>query len=354
MRRAARALIDTDALRHNYRLARQAAPGSKIIAMIKADAYGHGMLRVARALQDADALGVALMTEALELRAGGIENPIVCMQGFMDGNELGGAVVHDIQVVIHDLEQIEILHAAKIPAQPQVWVKLDTGMNRFGFPPTAAKKICDDLQSASKSIRLLTHLACADDRGDPATEQQISVFDAHTSALPNEKSIANSAGVLGWPATHRDWVRPGIMLYGASPFPHMDAQTSGLRPVMTLTAPLQSIKPLRRGERVGYGGTWTSPENMTIGLVSIGYGDGYPRHAETGTPVLVNERRSRILGRVSMDSVVIDLQAIEASVGDEVTLWGAGLPVEEVARHAGTIAYELLCGVGYGRVKTGP
>lgn len=343
------ARIDLDALRHNLGVVHAAAPGRKVMAVIKADAYGHGLLRVAEALDGADALAVARLDEAVQLHDAGCRRPIVLLEGCLDAQELAEAAQRDFIPVVHHPEQLALLREAR-PARPLAcWLKVDTGMHRLGFAPDQAPGAFDEL-AALDSVRgrpgLMTHLANADDRWDVTTGEQLARFRpvAQRCAVPT--SIANSAGILGWADSHGDWVRPGLMLYGASPFLNGKGGDDGLRPVMTLSARLIAVNPLRAGDPVGYGGTWRCPADMSVGVVGIGYGDGYPREIAADTPVLVNGRPSRVVARVSMDMITVDLHGLpEARVGDEVTLWGEGLPVERIAASAATIPYTLFCGI---------
>ncbi len=349
MTRATRAEINLAALKHNLQVARDATPNARQMAIIKANGYGHGLVEVARALRRADAFGVATLDEAINLREGGIYHPIVLLEGFTRESELPFIHAYDLECVIHHESQLAILEKHK--AKPMnAWLKIDTGMHRLGFDVAQAGVVYERLmacESVNKPIRLMTHLANADDRNDPTTEQQCQQFMSVVQPLGQvETTIGNSAGILAWPDSHAHWVRPGIMLYGVSPFKDSLAEQHKLQSVMTLKSELIGVKPVKKGERVGYGGTYTCNADMTIGVVAIGYGDGYPRHAGSGTPVLVNDTRVPLIGRVSMDMITIDLTAApSASVGDSVTLWGEGLPVETIASHANTIGYELLCGV---------
>jgi alanine racemase len=348
MRCDPQAIIDLAALRHNLGVARKAAPGSRILAVIKANAYGHGALRVARALGDADALGVARVSEGIGLRQEGIRQPIVVLEGCCDREDLEAAAAQGLQLAIHAPEQVRLLLQTPLPQTVDCWIKVDSGMHRLGFPPQEVVALFQRLRDcpAVGELRLLTHLACADDRADPATEGQLGRFLPLLEQLEAEASIANSAGLLGWPQARRDWVRPGILLYGASPFLDALGPELGLRPVMTLRSRLIAVRRFGAGEPIGYGATWRCPEAMPIGVVAIGYGDGYPRHARPGTPVLLHGRRAPLVGRVSMDMITIDLrQHPEAAPGDAVTLWGEGLPAEAVAAQADTIPYQLFCGV---------
>ncbi len=343
--------IDRAALRHNLEVARGHAPGRRVMAVIKADGYGHGLLEVAGALAGADAFAVARVDEGLQLRRDRAAARILVLAGAHDADELEAAAAADLEVVVHHPRQLDLLagHDARRPLR--CWLKLDTGMNRLGFPPVECESRLERLRSLASVAEVagvLTHLANADDLGDDYTRRQLERFDKATGKLVLPRSAANSAGILGWPESHLDWVRPGIMLYGVSPFV---AARRELRPAMSFRARLISIKSIERGAPVGYGGDWTAPEPMRLGMVAVGYGDGYPREVPSGTPVLLRGHRVPIVGRVSMDTLTLDLRTCpHARVGDEVVLWGDGLPVEEIARAAGTIAYTLLCGIT-GRVR---
>lgn len=349
------ARIDLDALRHNLSRAREAASGCRVMAVIKADAYGHGAVEAAGALAEADALAVARVEEGVALRRAGISSRIVVLEGPVAAAELPLALAGDLELVIHHESQIPWLAPALERASRglRCWIKVDTGMNRLGFRAEEADAAATVLRAIPGVVLcgVMTHLASADLRDDPMTGRQLERFRPLAGTLAREQSLANSAGILGWPASHGDWVRPGIMLYGASPFADESADALGLQPVMTLRTRLIAVKSCRSGETVGYGGTWRCPEDMPIGVAAIGYGDGYPRHAAAGTPVLVTGQRAALAGRVSMDMITIDLRTVPgARAGDPVVLWGDGLPVEEVATAAGTIAYELFCRLT-GRVK---
>ncbi|MBA2491710.1 MAG: alanine racemase [Gammaproteobacteria bacterium] len=349
MMRAARALIDRSALLHNFQRVREAAPHSRVLAVVKANAYGHGAVTVAQTLGDAHGFGVACVDEGLALRAAGIDKTVVSLQGFKSASQLVKAAANNIDVTVYDAYQIELLAATSLAAPVRVWLKVDTGMARLGFAPTelaAVHRRVTALPRATTAPVLMTHLACADERRSDYSRQQLDTFERATAALSGKRSVANSAGILAWPGSHGDWVRPGIMLYGASPFVDDTAEHAGLKPVMTLTAPLITRRWMHAGEHVGYGNSWTAPEAMPIGVAAIGYADGYPRHASTGTPVLINGQRTQLVGRVCMDMITIDLRGCDAAVGDDVTLWGKDLPVDEVARNATTVGYDLLCAAG--------
>jgi len=347
MTRATRAIIQLGALQHNLDIARQHAPTSRLMAVIKANGYGHGIIEVAQALHEADAFGVACIDEAISLREAGIQQPVVLLEGFVQPSDLNLINGFDLQPVIHHTYQVEMLE--QHTGQPMdVWLKIDTGMHRLGLAPAEANAVEARLRATSgvRHICYMTHLANADDRDDAFTRQQIEQFDHAIAGSDWPCSIANSAGILGWPEASRDWNRPGIMLYGVSPFVNGTAAQHDLQPVMTLQSELIAINHFQQGDPVGYGGSWRCPEAMPVGVVAIGYGDGYPRHVPSGTPVLLNGRRIPIVGRVSMDMLCLDLrQYPEARLGETVTLWGEGLPVEEIATAADTIAYELLCKV---------
>ncbi len=345
MTRPARALIDAQALRHNLERVRALAPGCRVMAVVKADGYGHGLARVARILLEAQAFAVASFEEGVVLRNAGVAHPIFLLQGFYDGEELAELGHHRFSPVVHHETQLAALENTRQAGPIDVWLKVDTGMHRIGFPAQQASAVFKRLAACSvvHRVRLMSHLANADDISDETTRQQIERFNALSAGLEAERSLANSAGVVGWPESHFDWVRPGIMLYGVSPIAGRTAAELGLEPVMTLASRVIAVNRCRRGARVGYGGEFVCPEDMTVGVVAIGYGDGYPRHARTATPVLVNGARAALVGRVSMDMITVDLRAhASAAVGDPVVLWGKGLPVEEVAQCAGTIGYELL------------
>jgi alanine racemase len=316
---------------------------------VKANAYGHGLLRVAQALNSADALAVACIEEAVVLREGGITQPIVLLEGVFEAAELPLCSRLNLDIAVHHLIQVEMLERASLERPLRVWLKIDTGMHRLGINPDVAELIWQRLHACpavDSDIRVMSHLARADERSNDYTLQQLQIFTETVAELPGERSLANSAGVLGWPPTHFDWVRPGLMVYGVSPFTDSEGSEEGLQPVMTLSTELIAINRLAKDQPVGYGGTWVCPEEMDVGIAAIGYGDGYPRHLPSGAPVLINGRVAPLIGRVSMDMISLDLrQHPEAQVGDPVVLWGHGLPVETIARAAGTIPYTLLCAI---------
>jgi alanine racemase len=349
MTRVAVAVINLDAVRHNLSKVRTCAPNAKVMAVIKADGYGHGLLRMAEALQDADAFAVARVDEGIRLREAGFNNRIAVLEGFTDAEELDATLHYQLDAVIHSLAQLETLESKTESGNVTVWLKLDTGMNRLGFKAKEFRSVYQRLSQCpllKKPINLITHFANADDVNDDKTPKQISLFNETVAGLLGGRSMANSAGILGWEQSISNWVRPGIMLYGISPFPDSTGQQLGLRPVMELHSRLIAVKQIEAGDTVGYGGSWICKKPTTMGIVAIGYGDGYPRHAKVGTPVLVNGLRVPLIGRVSMDMISVDLETQnQAKPGDSVTLWGEDLPVEEIAQWADTIPYTLVCAV---------
>lgn len=349
MSRPARALLDAGALKHNLQQVRLHAKHSRVMAIVKADGYGHGLAWVARTLGgSADAFGVSSIEEGLQLREAGIAQPICLLEGFFTTDELPLLSKQRLEPVIHHETQLKVLAQASPLLRLTVWVKVDTGMHRLGFPPAAVPDVLKQLRSsrAVTGVRIMSHFARAEFADDDVTQSQISDFASLIRNLELETSLANSAGILAWPSSHLDWVRPGIMLYGASPLMDKDAATLDLKPVMTLESALIAVQPRKKGDAIGYGGDWRCPEDMPVGVAAIGYGDGYPRHAPPGTPVLLNGRRVPTVGRVSMDMITLDLRTQpQAKVGDPVVLWGRDLPVEQVAESAGTVSYELLCHV---------
>ena len=344
--RPARALIDLQALRHNYQLAREVT-GAKALAVIKADAYGHGAARCAQALEgEADGFAVACIEEALELRAAGIRAPVLLLEGFFEADELPLIVEHDFWCVVHSLWQLEAIEQAKLAKPIQVWLKLDTGMHRVGLHPSDYKTAYQRLQASANvaKIVLMSHFARADELDCLRSVEQVAVFLAARDDLSAEVSLRNSPAILGWPSVPSDWVRPGLMLYGASPFEEAQTHAARLQPVMTLESKVINVRELPAGEPVGYGAKFITPKPMRIGVVAMGYADGYPRHAPTGTPVWVAGQRSQLLGRVSMDMLCIDLTDVpQAGLGSTVELWGKNILASEVATKAETIPYQIFC-----------
>jgi len=354
MSRVAIARINLQALRHNLSVVRNKAPESKVLAVIKANAYGHGLLEVAESLIAADAFAVAHFEEAISLRERFPDKTIVLLQGFSDEIELTLLLSQHIQPVIHCLSQIDLLEAF-VEQNPDeilsVWLKVDTGMHRLGvsidnFEDSWAR--LNTISGLHGNIKIMSHFANADIPEFEFNQVQSQLFHKVTSTLECEKSLANSAGLLSHEEYHYHWVRPGIMLYGVSPFNSISNKNNvsgfNLLPVMHLSSRIIAINKIKKGQVVGYGSCWQAPEDSVIAVVGIGYGDGYPRHIKESTPVLIDGQRYPIVGRVSMDMICVDLgNSTRCQMGDEVLLWGEGLPVEEIAEHASTIAYELLC-----------
>ncbi len=349
MTRPACVVISRQAASANLQRVRALAPNSRVMAVLKADAYGHGLLRMAGALRGADAFGVACLQEAVQLRDAGLDLPTVMLEGPFDAGELTRIAELDLETVVHTDRQLQWLEQAVISKPVRVWVKVDSGMHRLGFAPDSVNEVSERLRrcpNVQSPLRYMTHLANAHQPGDASLAGQLQTFAQALQDYDAERSIANSAAIVAAPDSHCEWVRPGLMLYGVSPLRDRSASDIGLRPVMSLRSELIAVRRVASGESVGYGADWRAPEAMPVGVVAVGYGDGYPRHAASGTPVLINGVRSQVVGVSSMDMLTVDLRPVpNAASGDPVVLWGDTLPVEEVARHAATAAYELLCSV---------
>jgi alanine racemase len=344
--RPARALIDLSALRHNYQLAREAT-GARALAVIKADAYGHGAVRVAQALEtEADGFAVACIEEALELRQAGIKAPVLLLEGFFQADELPLIVEHDLWCVVHSLWQLDALEQASVGKPLNIWLKMDSGMHRVGIHPTDYQAAYQRLQASTKvaNVVLMSHFARADELDSSRTEEQLAIFQSAREGLGAQVSLRNSPGVMGWPNVPSDWVRPGIMLYGATPFDQPQSVADRLQAVMTLESKVICVRELPAGEPVGYGGAFVTDRTLRIGVVAMGYADGYPRQAPTGTPVMIDGHRTRLLGRVSMDMLCVDLTDVPgAGLGSSVELWGKNVLASDVAASAGTIPYQIFC-----------
>jgi alanine racemase len=340
------ATIDASALRHNLGVVRRHAPQAKVMAVVKADAYGHGRARAASALADADGFGLLELDAAVALRESGVTRRIVLIEGFFEPAELAVIVEHRLGVVVHSLEQVTMLEGLRAGTQLDVLLKVNTGMNRLGLSAAQYAQARERLQRnvAVGGVTLMTHFAEADEaRGVQWQMQRLQRLPGY-EALPH--SLANSAAILRFPETHAGWVRPGIMLYGCSPFPGQTGAEHDLKPAMTLESRLIAVQDLQPGETVGYGGLFRADKATRIGVVACGYADGYPRHAPNGTPIQVAGRMTGTVGRVSMDLLCVDLGPVpEARPGSRVVLWGNGVPVERVAEAAGTVGYQLLCAV---------
>ncbi|MDR2112094.1 MAG: alanine racemase [Candidatus Accumulibacter sp.] len=350
MSRPIRARIDLAAIRHNYGIAKMRAARSggaaRVWAVVKADAYGHGLMRVAKSLADvADGFALLETDTAVALRDAGIRQPILLLEGFFDQHELAVCAERGLTPAVHRLEQLRMIRDAALPARLPIYLKLNTGMNRLGFRPEEIPAVRRELAETAPclaSVTLMAHFATAD--GERGVEWQLECFRQMSAGWNLPASLANSAAILRYPHTAGDWARSGIILYGASPFADESAASFGLRPAMTLTSRILGVQEIGPGERVGYGGIAEASRPMRIGIVACGYGDGYPRHAPNGTPILVAGTRTVTAGRVSMDMLTCDLTDLPAAgVGSEVVLWGEGLAVDEVAAAAGTIGYEPLC-----------
>lgn len=346
--------IDLDALRHNYQLACRCAPKSRSVAVIKADAYGHGALACAQALErDAPAFAVACIEEAITLRQGGVTTPIVLLEGIFSADELALVDVHGFWIAVHSQWQIDALLAATPSQSIPVWLKVDSGMHRLGFAIEEAAAIWRKLSAAPNvtALHLMSHFATADLQDSRYFNQQMARLQGLANELDAPLCLANSPATLAWPVAHGDWNRPGVMLYGSDPLEVANDITQQLQPVMTLRSEVIAMRELEEGEPVGYSGRWRAPRRSRIAVVACGYGDGYDRHARDGTPVLVNGQRCAIAGKVSMDMLTVDVTDVpDAVIGSEVVLWGRAsngviLPVDEVARYCDTISYTLLTGV---------
>ena len=350
MSRPAIAYIRLDAFRHNYRLAKQ-LHGGKALAVIKANAYGHGAVQCAKAIADeADGFAVACLEEALQLRQAGINNPTLLLEGFFEAAELVEIVAHDLWIVVHAVWQLEILLAAKLAKPVQVWLKMDSGMHRVGLSPAEYASVYARLNGHANvtKIVLMSHFANADNLKSEHTKQQIALFQQTLQTLGATEisladfSLANSAAILGWPIAQGNWSRPGIMLYGADPLMAVDTK---LRAVMQLTSKIISIRTIQKGESIGYGSIFTAQRDTIVGVVACGYADGYPRSA-INAPSAVDGVITKVIGRVSMDMLFVDLTDIPtATIGSTVELWGNQVAANDVAKAAGTIAYELFCNV---------
>lgn len=344
--KAATAVIDRRALRHNLQQVRRQAPQSRLIAVVKANAYGHGLLETAHTLQDADCYGVARIGEALMLRSGGIVKPILLLEGFFCAEDLPVLVANNIETAVHSIEQLEALEQAELARPVPVWMKLDTGMHRLGVRPEQAEAFYQRLSACcnvAQPVNIMSHFSRADEPDSDATLKQMQCFESFARGKPGQRSIAASGGTLLWPDAHNDWVRPGIILYGVSPMEDSCGSQFDLQPAMTLKSNLIAVRDHKAGESVGYGGTWVSEGDTRLGVVAMGYGDGYPRSAPSGTPVWLNGREVPVVGRVSMDMISVDLGPDATDkVGDEVVLWGKVLPVERIAACTGISAYELI------------
>ncbi|MFZ2301574.1 MAG: alanine racemase [Gallionella sp.] len=343
MPRPIQAHISLSALENNLRVARRAT-SARLMSIIKADGYGHGMLRVAEALSASDGFALLGITDAICLREAGFRQPILMLEGIFGAEDLVPVCEYNLACVIHSAWQIALLDAYPKNGALDVWLKINSGMNRLGFAPHQAAQAMEQLRRhrAVREITLMTHFANADEARGIA--EPLALFNDFAATYRLPRSLANSAALLRYPESHGDWVRPGLMLYGASPFADAGAQQFGLKPAMTLSSRIIAVQDLRAGDEIGYGGLFRAEHAMRVGIVACGYADGYPRHAPGGTPILVDGKITQTLGRISMDMLHADLSKLpQAGVGSPVVLWGEGMPIEEVARAAGTASYELMC-----------
>lgn len=341
------AVIDFAALQHNFSVVRASVPKARTWCVVKANAYGHGLERSARAFADSDGLALIEIENAVELREQGWNKPIVLLEGFFDPQDIQTIVAHGFELTVHCVEQLDMLERAKLDAPLDIHLKMNTGMNRLGFKSQAWRSAYDRLRAipAVRSIKFMTHFANAEVASGaylPLVDQ-VQRFQRETSGLPGAMNLSNSAAILLHPELATDWVRPGIMLYGGTPG-GKTAEEFGLMPAMTLKSEIISIQHIEKGDAIGYGSIFVADQPMKIGVVACGYADGYPRRAPEGTPILVDGIRTRLVGRVSMDMITVDLTPVpNAHVGSAVTVWGEGLPIEEVANASGTVGYELMC-----------
>lgn len=346
MTRPLYAQLNLAAIRANLARVRKRAPKTQVLAVVKANAYGHGLVRVLPALADADGLALLELDAAIALRGSHYTRRILLLEGFFAAAELPEISARRLGVVVHDAEQVRMLEHAHLERPLEVFVKVNVGMNRLGFRPPDVPAVVERLTQCDSvaALRLMAHLARADE--EDGLKEPLAAFDEACKGLPYPRSIANSAGIVRYDEVGGDIVRPGIMLYGATPFPYDTAEMIGVQPAMTLRSEIIAVQELKPNECVGYGATYTASRAHRIGVVACGYADGYPRHAPNGTPVLVCGKKARIAGRVSMDMITVDLTEIaEARIGSPVVLWGEGLPVDDVASAAATVGYELLCAV---------
>ncbi len=342
----AEAVINLKALSDNYNLLKKKCANKSVVAVIKGDAYGHNAVKTAQTLAQADMFAVSRIEEALELRSEGIKQPILLLEGCFCKTDLETAAREGFHTAIHCKEQLEDLKLANVAQPLSIWLKLDTGMHRLGIHPYEIDDYVRQIEATNKlasPVGFMSHFSCADDLSSAKTQQQIELFLSQTSGFPGPKTIANSAGILYWTDSHLDYMRAGISLYGISPNENETGKQHGLRSAMALNSKLIAIREHKANQPVGYGESWRSNRDTYIGVVAMGYGDGYPRNAPEGTPVYINGRTVPISGRVSMDMLTVDLGPDARDiVGDNVEFWGDNLPIENVAKHIGTIPYELV------------
>lgn len=348
--RPTKAIVRLDAIAQNLKTAQRLAPQSEIMAVIKANAYGHGAVAVARELQTSvPAFAVAFFDEAVQLRDAGITKPILILQGTTTQSDVAEAAAKDFWLMLHSHQQVERVLHANTPHPVKVWIKADTGMHRLGLSGQALDSVFKSLSVSSnvqQEMVLCSHLACADEPGNPMTLQQVKQSRACADKYDLPLSLANSAGIISWPQSHAEWNRPGYMLYGNTPLRSQDESAPELVPALTMKSEIISVRELKSGDGIGYGQNWKATKPTRIGTIPIGYADGYPRHAPNGTPVLLNGQRVPLAGRVSMDMISVDISELDrVEPGDPVELWGENISVNEIAECAGTIGYEILAGL---------
>ncbi len=350
MPRTSFAILSSENLIHNAKVMQKKAAPAKVIAMVKANAYGHGIRSVSLRLEPyVDMFGVASIDEALVLRKVGVKAPILLAEGAFEANELLEASALGFQLVFHNQLQLDWLNKLSLPRPIHAWLKVNTGMNRLGFMPAQAEQVFEQLSNCEQvfnPVRIMSHFACSEDKNHPLNAQQIATFNAFAEGKKALKTLNNSAAVYNFPETNYDFVRPGVALYGYSPFEHKTPDEIGLKPVMTVQSALISVYDIEKGARVGYGARYVAARNMRVGVVAFGYGDGYPTTIAEGAPVIVNHTRCATIGKVAMDMLTVDLtHCPNAQIGDPVILWGEGLPVEDLAEYTRNSAYDILTGV---------
>ena len=344
--RPIKAYIDLSALTFNLQLVKKIAKNSKIMAVLKANAYGHGLEESAKAIKSAEGIAILTIEEAVKIRNTGFKNTILLLEGLFNAEDIHQAEKLNLNLVLHNDQQIEYLNDVMLKNPINVHLKINTGMNRLGFPPDQVDYLIENLNANPNvsGITLMTHFATADEK--EGITKQLDCFNRVTNNYNFSSSVANSAALYKFPEARLDWVRPGIMLYGASPFEDISAKKLEVKPVMSLISKIIAIQNVKKGQAVGYGKNFIAKQDMLIGIVACGYGDGYPRHAKTGTPVFVHNKLTTTVGRVSMDMLYVDLSKIDkASIGSKVEMWGNHISVDEVAQHSGTVGYELLCNI---------
>ncbi len=344
--RPIKAYINLSALTFNLQLVKKIAKNSKIMAVLKANAYGHGLAETVKAIKSAEGIAILTIEEAVKIRKSGFKNTILLLEGLFAAEDIHQVEKLNLNLVLHNDQQIEYLNEVTLKNPIDVHLKINTGMNRLGFPPGQVDYLIENLNANPNvsGITLMTHFATADEK--EGITKQLDCFNRVTNNYNFSSSVANSAALYKFPEARLDWVRPGILLYGASPFDDISAKKIAVKPVMSLISKIIAIQNIKKGQAVGYGNNFIAKEDMRIGIVACGYGDGYPRHAKTGTPIFVHNKITKTIGRVSMDMLYVDLSKIDkAVIGSKVEMWGSIISVDEVAKNSGTVGYELLCNI---------